>query len=205
MKHAALAAILTALLLSACGRAVPTVDPALVQASAAAAAGTIIALTQQARPTKTLIPPPPSPSPTEAPSPTPFLLDTPAPADTPTTSSGTDNCNHLLDASAGPNTRVLIRNETDGKVTFSMGLSAKNSYGQCGYMGWSNIQRQGTLLVGPVPLVRTNQGDPCYWAAAWINDPKRQTHVSYPGAACINNTDKWTFIVRYDTIRLIAP
>ena len=59
------------LLLSACSaKAVPTTDPALVQASVVAAASTMLAMTQAAMPTETPIPPPAT-TPTDTPQPNP--------------------------------------------------------------------------------------------------------------------------------------
>ncbi|HEY9151300.1 MAG TPA: hypothetical protein VIN60_00325, partial [Anaerolineales bacterium] len=58
MKPILLIATVAAFLLSACGaKAVPTIDPAQVQASAVAAANTIVAMTQAAMPTETPVPP----------------------------------------------------------------------------------------------------------------------------------------------------
>src|SRR5271157_2153248 len=65
------------LLLSACStKAVPTVDPALVQASAVAAASTMLAMTQDAMPTATPIPPTVAATDTPQPTPTIPLLPT---------------------------------------------------------------------------------------------------------------------------------
>ena len=195
-----------ALILSACGApAAPTIDAAQVQASAMAAAATMVAATQAAMPTNTPIPPTPLPSATPLPSPTSGVLATLPVFASPTAgaSGSADDCNHLLDVGAsGDQAAVLIRNNTKGQVTFSMGLGSKNSFGECGYLGWS-IPKGNSISVS-VPQTRTNQGDPCYWAYAWINDPKRQTTVN-GGGFCINNPDKWTFDIGYDKIKLTPP
>ena len=58
MKPIMIVATMLAFLISACGaKAVPTIDPAQVQASAMAAANTMVAMTQAAIPTETLAPP----------------------------------------------------------------------------------------------------------------------------------------------------
>ena len=97
----------------------------------------------------------------------------------------------------------MVRNDTKGPVTFTMGISSKNSFGQCGYLSWSNIPKGNSITVS-VPINHTNQGDPCYWAYAWINDPQHQSNVS-GGGFCINDGDKWTFDVGYDRIKLTPP
>lgn len=192
-----------ALMLSAaCAPAVPTIDPAQIQASAVAAASTMIAATQQAIPTETPVPPA---SPTPLPSPTLAVLPTfpviAAPTDVPTASTG-DDCNHLLDVGATGNKRasLLIVNDTKGTMTLTIGLGSKNAFGECGYMSWSGLSKNSSTMVS-VP--QTGSG-PCYWAYAWINDPKKQTTVS-GGGYCMNNPDKWTMTVNYDTIHLTPP
>lgn len=194
-----------ALLLSACAPATPKVDPAQIQASAMAAASTMIAMTVAAVPTAT--PPPP----TLAPSPTPLPLPTIGPLPTlqnltaPTAaSSGGGGCNQLLDVGAsGAKAPVLIRNNTKGPITVSMGINTKNTFGQCGYMSWANIPKGNSISVS-VPMVHTNMGDSCYWGYAWINDPKHSTTVS-GGGWCIDEQQKWTVDVYYDKMKLTPP
>lgn len=190
---------------AACAPAVPTIDPAQIQASAVAAASTMIAQTQQAIPTETPVPPTPIPSPTPLPSPTSAALPTfpviAAPTDVPTASTG-DSCNHLLDLAATGNARahLLIVNNTQGTMTLTLGLASKNAFGQCGYLSWAGITKNSSETVS-VP--QTGSG-PCYWAYAWINDPKKPTTVS-GGGFCMNNPDKWTLTVGYDTMHLTPP
>src|SRR5512140_672960 len=136
--------IFAALLLGACApKAAPTVDPAQIQASAVAAASTMIAQTQEAMPTDTPVPPTPLPSLTPLPSPTtgvlPTLQNLPAPT-TASSGSGAGDCNHPLDVSAsGAQAPVLINNDTKGPITFTLYLGSKNSFGQCGYLSWGPI------------------------------------------------------------------
>ena len=188
---------------AACAPAAPTADPAQIQASAVAAASTMIAMTQAAIPTATEVPPTPPPSPTLLPPPT---LEIPTlafsvPTAAPTQSTG-DDCNHLLDLSAVSNRRakLLINNNTKGPATLTMGWSKKDPFGQCGYMSWSNIGRNSSITVS---IPQTGQG-PCYWAYAWINDPKHQSTVS-GGGYCMNNPDKWTLDIGYDNFKLTPP
>lgn len=210
MRRITIVPALLVMLLQACAPAVPTIDPAQIQASAIAAANTMIAQTQAAMPTDTPVPQTPLPSATPLPLPTlPALLPTVSALASPTPVSssggGTDNCNHPLDvAASGAKASLLIRNDTNGPVNFSMGLARKNSFGQCGYMAWGNIPKANSITVS-VPVNHTNQGDPCYWTYAWINDPQKRTTVSGNQAYCINNTDKWTIDVSYTRIKLTPP
>ena len=194
--------MLLVLLGSACSAATPTADPAQIQASAVAAASTMVAMTQEAIPTATEVPPTEVPSPTPLAPPTIAELPTlafEAPTAAPTQSSA-DDCNHLLDMDAVGNARakLLINNNTKGPVTLTIGWSTKNAFGQCGYLSWSNIGKNSSITVS-VP-----QSGPCYWAYAWINDPKHQSTISQ-GGFCMNNPDKWVFDIGYDNIKLTPP
>ncbi len=200
MKRILFVASVLAFLLTACGpKATPTIDPAQVQASAVAAANTMVALTQAAIPTATPIPPTPIPTDTPLPSPTPIPLPTLSTQTQPTVppasggSSG-DPCNAPMDvAQAGPTFLLVIRNNTKGLITVTIGISTKNKFGQCGYLSFSNIPR-GQNVSAQVPQTL---GGSCYWAYAWINDPKQQTNVS-GGGYCWNNKDKVYLDVYYD-------
>jgi hypothetical protein len=206
MKLRILPVVTLALVLNAaCAQATPTVDPAQIQASAVAAANTMVAMTQAAIPTPTEVPPTPVPSPTPLPSPTLEALPT-LPFDAPPTTAPSttgDDCNHLFDVGSTGNARakVLIVNQTKGSITITLGISTKNAFGQCGYLSWSNIAK-GSNIVVSVP--QTGQG-PCYWAYAWVNDPKKQTTVANNVPFCMNNPDKWTMRVNYDVINLTPP
>ncbi len=198
--------VAAALALSACApAAAPAIDPAQVQASAVAAAEIMIAQTRAAMPTATPIPPTDVPSPTPLPSPTLELLPTIEVLSSPTSSTtGSSDCNHAMDvASAGPKAPVLINNDTKGPVTFTLYLGSKNSFGQCGWLSWGPIAKANSITVS-VPYARLNQGDPCYWASAFVNDPKQPSQPSN-GPYCLNNPDKWTFDVGYDRIKLTPP
>jgi len=164
---------------TACAPATPTVDPAEIQASAVAAASTMVAMTQQAIPTPTQVPPTPLPSPTALPSPTlvalptlSFAAATAAPA--PTTSA--DACNAPMAAhTEGPLASVRIANNTSGDVVLSLYLH-KTTFGECGYRGF-NISPHGSITVPNLP-----QG--CYFAGAFVTTPKQQTKSF--GNGCVN-------------------
>lgn len=165
---------------AACSPATPTVDPAMIQASAVAAASTMVALTQQAIPTATEVPPTPLPSPTALPSPTLMALPTlpfgaPTVASAPTTSLDTCNAPMASDTD-GPLANVRISNGTNGDVVLSLYLY-KTAFGECGYRGF-NIAPHGSTTASNLP-----QG--CYFAGAFVNTSKQQTKSF--GNGCINS------------------
>ena len=133
------------LLLSACGvKATPAVDPALVQASAVAAASTMLAMTQAAMPTETLAPP--TDTPTDTPQPAPVLPPVPtnpvlippvlpSPTAVAPSSSGGE-CGGPIKISKGESLATIsINNKTNVLLQVSLYL-AKNSWGDCGF--WSS-------------------------------------------------------------------
>ncbi len=168
---------------AACAPAKPTQDPASIQASAVAAANTMVALTQAAVPTETPIPPTPPPSPTPLPSPTLLALPTlpltlpSQPAPTVPSSGAGDTCSApMAPKPAGPMATVHIENMTNGSIILSLFLQ-KTSFGECGYRGY-NLSPKGSLTVTDLP-----QG--CYFAGAFVNTPKAQTKSF--GNGCINS------------------
>ena len=193
-----------AVLLSACAPAVPTVSPEQVQASAMAAASTMIAQTVAAVPSNT--PEPPTPIATDTPlaSPTPLALPT-LPGGSPTTAAGGgDDCNHLFDVGAsGPTASLQVTNDTRGSISGSVWTNTQNTFAQCGYIAFGPIGRGQSATIS-VPLVHTNMGDTCYWAGAWVNDPKKQRQPN-GGPFCIDNTLKWVLNVGYDRITITPP
>jgi hypothetical protein len=196
MKALLLAAAALVLLAgSACAPATPTVDPAAIQASAVAAASTMVAMTQQSVPTPTEIPPTTLPSPTPLPSPTLIELPTlafevPTLAPAPGATSSSDECNGPMAASpAGPLVRMRIQNTTNGHVVLSLYLE-KNSFGECGYRGF-NLEAHDSLVASDLP-----QG--CYFAGAFVGDPKRPTKAF--GSGCISGTDNGTVIIGNEAI-----
>jgi hypothetical protein len=185
---------------AACAQATPTVDPAQIQASAVAAANTMVALTQAAIPTDTQVPPSPLPPPTDLPTPTAFALptlDNSIPTlSAPTPSSGTpsgDNCNQPMAISpAGHKTPLHIINTTKGTVNLSLYLN-KTVFGECGFARISPIPKGGsadyTLPSGT------------YFACGYANDPKHQsTPCGY--TFTIKGTLKLTLFIYSDTFKL---
>jgi hypothetical protein len=189
-----------ALLVSACAPAIPTVDPASVQASAVAAASTMIAQTVAAVPTSTPVPPTPLPTDTPQPVPTLPVLPTVANPTATTASAGSSNCNHLMDVGAsGPTAPLQIQNNTKGQISGSVWINTKNTFGQCGWIGYGPIAKGNTGTI-QVPLVHTNLGDTCYWAAAYA--VSGQPHG---GPFCIDNQLKWVMKVGPDAITIAPP
>ncbi|MFH1186120.1 MAG: hypothetical protein V1755_13945 [Chloroflexota bacterium] len=181
---------------AACAPAAPTVDPAFIQASAVAAASTMVAMTQQAIPTATQVPPTPLPSPTAFPSPTLGVIPTlPLGASTaalaPTTSL--DACNAPMAAETdGPLATVRIANNTDGDVVLSLYLY-KTAFGECGYRGFNLAPRGSTTA--------TNLPQGCYFAGAFVNTSKQQTKSF--GNGCINS-DRGVVLVGTEVISIAS-
>ncbi len=154
------------LLLSACGaKAVPTVDPALVQASAVAAASTMLAMTQNAMPTETPVPPTVAATDTPQPTPTIPLLPTnpvlPSPT-TVTSSSAGGECSGPIKASKGENlATIVINNKTNVLLGVSLYLS-KNTWGDCGF--WSSPAGIPANSSTSISLPASNS---CYHVTAW--------------------------------------
>jgi hypothetical protein len=193
MKRVPFVTIVLALLLTACAQATPTTDPAQIQASAVAAANTMVALTQAAVPTETPVPPTALPSPTPLPSPTLLALPTLAVATLPTQPTQTggssggntggsgggntsgDPCQAALTTKpGGPLIQVRVLNATKASIVLSLYLQ-KNSFGDCGYRSF-NLEKGGST-VASLPLG-------CYFGGAFVNDPKKPTKAF--GSGCLN-------------------
>jgi hypothetical protein len=165
-----------AILLTACGgQAEPTMSAEEVQGTAVAAAWTMVAMTQEAIPTNTPIPP------TETPEPTPIPTDTPEPLPTeefiiPTatqaSTTGGGECTGPVNmGQAGPKSNVRFQNQTGGSVQLSLFLN-KNAHGQCGYITTTMSRNQSVTLSLP-------KGD--YWVAALITQSDgKSRYVSGP-------------------------
>lgn len=199
MKQILIAVAATALLASAaCAQATPTIDPNQIQASAVAAAGTMVAMTQAAIPTATELPPSPNPSPTELPSsPTPFALPTldnsfPT-ASAPTASTGGDPCNQPLSLNpAGKKTPIHIINNTKGTVNLSLYLN-KTPFGECGFARIAPIPKGGSADY----LLPSGT----YYACGYANDPK---HASTPCGFTFTTKGplKITLFIKTDTFAI---
>ncbi|MBN2117070.1 MAG: hypothetical protein JW730_10885 [Anaerolineales bacterium] len=151
MKRNVLVISAAILLAGACApQAAPTMNPADIQATAQAAAFTMVAQTQQALPTNTPIPPTetasPAPSPTEAAPALPtqetplpgVLLPGALPTFTPQSPSGSgsnqDPCNQPLTSWQGKTAHFTISNQTKPKGTIILSMYVETDMGQCGYL-----------------------------------------------------------------------
>ena len=169
MKSNAMLIVITVsvLLLSACGtKAAPTVDPALVQASAVAAANTMLAMTQAAMPTETPVPPTIEATDTPQPTPTIPVLPTnpvlPSPTAV-TSSSGGGECSGPIIISKGEiHTTIVINNKTNVLLGVSLYLPM-NSWGDCGF--WSSPA--GIPANSSITLTSLHASNSCYHVTAW--------------------------------------
>jgi len=197
MKRILFVVATLALLLSACGpQATPTIDPVQIQASAIAAANTMVAMTLAAVPTATPIPPTPVPSPTLALPPTPIPLPTLAvqPSPTVAASSSTGTCNHPMDMkAAGPTTPINIRNKTSGRINGSIYTVQKNAFGECGTIYLSLAPGDSTTLNLPL-----SSGGACYWAYVWVLGSK--PGKSSGGPFCLNTVGTWYININLDSM-----
>lgn len=200
MKKILILALATSFLVGACGpEPEPTLSVADVQATALAAAQTMIAETQAAIPTATPIPPTETASPTLPATNTPVLLPTlELPTNLPPAQpTAADICNdpkHLIPGVDGPKTRYQIINENNVLVNGSLYLS-KTPHGECGYRGFS-VPKNGSIVL-ELPLG-------CYSAWAWSTDPKKPINVAGYGL-CANNTDKWIIKITSSRIMMLPP
>jgi hypothetical protein len=113
----------------------------------------------------------------------------PAPAAT----SGTDQCNGPMSPSPeGPLMSVKISNQTAGSVVLSLYLQ-KTVFGECGYRSY-NLDAHGSQVATGLP-----QG--CYFAGAFVQDPKNKSK-SFGSNLCMTNGDRFNLSVGADVIKL---
>lgn len=196
-----------AVLITACGApAAPTMQAVDVQHTAEVAASTMVAQTQAAIPTATLPPPTDTPVPTALPTNTPLPLPTSATlvvvppttaaSNNSTAGGGTDPCaTRVLSKPEGKETIIRVANTTKLGVTVSLYLNETASKGACGYRSFKLGKNDDIVFTDLV------QG--CYNLWAWSDNAKGKFNSS--GYGCINNSDKWTFEVRADTIKFTGP
>jgi hypothetical protein len=162
----------------------------------------MVAQTLAAVPTATLPPPTETPTQTPAVTDTPLALPTLAVTLTSTTApvsdnSGGDPCQtRVLSPSRGRETVIRVVNTTRLKVRVSIFLNETEAHGECGYRGVDLIKNND--------IVYTDLVQGCYSLAAWSIDPAKSFGYVY-GGGCINNSDKWTFEIREDTIKFLGP
>lgn len=204
-RFSTLTVAVIAVLLSACGTpAAPTMQAVDVQNTAVAAAFTMVAETQVAIPTATPLPPTEPPTQTPLPTNTPLPLPTSATVSSPTAvsvssnnnSGGTDPCTtRVLSKPEGKETVIRVVNTTKLGVTVSLYLNETASKGACGYRSFTLAKNNDIVFTDLV------QG--CYNLWAWSDNA--QGKFNSGGYGCINNSDKWTFEVREDTIKFVGP
>lgn len=186
------------LLVSACGGtpAEPTKSPEDIQATAVAAAFTIVAETQAAIPTNTPVPPTNTPIPTSPPTNTPLPLPTlvdlssssptavPTFTTQPSASSGAtaDPCNGVLTSWQGPSANLNLAYDyspqgKEDKVVVSLWVMSDR--GECGFLA--------DLSSGPVGQ---------YSAAAFVDGTK--DFKVFGGFRITEGT--WKIVIRNDTI-----
>ncbi len=162
-------AIVLTFILSACGaKAVPTVDPAQVQASAVAAANTIVAMTQAALPTQTPVPPTVAATDTPQPTPTIPALPTSPILASPTTapaSSSSGDCSYLSVSKGEKTANMLVNNKmmrrsqfpfTSTRISLEIAAIGQLKSGQIAQSLLTNLPT-GMLLfrrVDPLPVNR---------------------------------------------------
>ncbi|MGE5775891.1 MAG: hypothetical protein ACM33V_06700 [Chloroflexota bacterium] len=203
MKHFSTFVIITvvALVVSACGAepAAPTLSSADIAGTAQAAALTMIAQTQAAIPTNTPPPPTETASPTLPATNTPLPLPTqdlsiPLPTDTKAPSG--DPCDtRQLAPKKGKSTIIRIWNSTKTPVTVSIYLNETKGHGECGYRSY-NLAKNADVVI-------TDLVYGCYNLWAWNTSGK--PNFNSGGYGCINNPDKWTFIIGTATIKFNGP
>jgi hypothetical protein len=133
----------------------------------------------------------PVPTAVEAPTEVPTLEAAPATA-TPVSTAGNSDCiKPLQNFAGGKPTTIKIENNSGFPISISLFLE-KNAFGDCGYRGYE-LPKNGSTIINDLI-----QG--CYSASVVINNPKKSIKAFTAG--CINNTDKWSFIVLKDSMSL---
>ena len=195
--------IALSVLLTACGaQGTPTMAPADVEGTAVSSAWTMVAATQMAIPTATLLPPTEVPSPTSLPTftPPPALIDLPTATlfnlPTPTTAVSANDCNKVLDmGEAGPTKNVRIENTTASQVNLSLSLWKPNEFGQCGYLSY-------TVAKGEKRKIEIPSGS---WAAyAWVLSPPSTASGSF-FIGPSKSQDLLRLIIKKDVISWVGP
>jgi hypothetical protein len=176
MKQIWILFAIATLVLTACGpEPEPTMSPADVQATAMAAAMTMVAETQAAVPTATTMP---TQEPSATPLPTntvpPLILESATPGQAtqaigvlptntsaPASTGSGDPCNQPLTTWDGESAQLSLRNNTKPKGTVTASLYFTTSFGDCGYIS-AQFDNTTTLTV-PVGT---------FSAGAFVDGPK---------------------------------
>ena len=205
MKHLSILAqtLVITLIVSACSarivpQAEPTTNLADQQATAVAAALTIIAETQAAIPTATQPPPTATAADTPIPTNTFIPLPTQGPDSTASPVGGVnpdDPCIYKLlpENLTGNKIKIRIDNPTKGTLMLSVNLQQNGPQGVCGYRGY--------MLAPADSLVITDLVEGCYTLWAWNPEPKDYFIVTN-GTSCLDNSSDWTFDITPNDIKL---
>lgn len=200
-----------AVFVSACGGSEPTPPPVSqvdIQNTAIAAANTIVAMTAQAQPTATPLPPTEMASPTPLPTFTPELVLVPTlavPTLVPTLSG--DPCDRILNvAEAGINVvakNIRVENTTTGTANFGLTLTQPNSFGQCGYLsGFNNVLKKGNKVKLVIPAG-------CWYVWAFIDKPNGVRSTAEAPIHCLGDSRKGTellrIVIKDSTITWVGP
>lgn len=192
--RALLLIVAIAIFVSACTTpTTPTVDTPSIQPS-------LSAETHAALSTPTLMPPTETrtstPTPTDVPvvlatqTSTPDAIVTPSPVVS--VGGSSYSCNlPLTSISGGSPTKIKIQNDSRSRIAVRLTLN-KTPFGDCGFRDYA-LGKVGSLLI-------TDLVQGCYNITVLINDPNNQTTLT--GYGCINNSDKWTFVVKKDSVSL---
>ena len=197
MKNLIYILIASIFLLTACGSTPePTMSPEDVQGTAVAAAWTIVAETQAAIPTNTLIPPTEPPTATPPPTNTvaPLALPTQLLQPTATTASSANECDKPLQSDPpGPKAPILIVNQTKAPMNVSLYLE-KTVFGECGYRGYTVPKNGSVRIEFPQGVI---------YGYAWILEPINTTVSGGPWQP--NNTDKWVIEINEHIMKMVGP
>lgn len=197
MKHKIIfiSLVIATILLSACGaEATPTISVEDIQSTAVAAAFTIVAETQAAIPTATLLPPTETPTQTPLPTNTPLPLPSLEPTFTSIPAGGDPCATRVLGKPQGKATTIKIDNNVKVRVAVSLYLNETASHNECGYR-YYELGKNGSVVI-------TDLVYGCYNLWAWNLDGKSFNSAGY---GCINNPDKWTFEISEATIKFVGP
>ncbi len=192
-RNAWVLGVLLSLAASACApQATPTVKPLDIQHTAEAAAFTMVAQTEEAIPTATLVPPTETPSPTPVPTLTSITSPTSnvAPTQSQTAvsrSAGStqNNCNKALTAWEGPTAKLNLANATKPQGVVTLSLYVVTELGECGYLS-QQFEASGSIS-GPIGQ---------YSAGAFV-DGKQDFRV-FGGFRITQGS--WTIVVKNESI-----
>ena len=202
MKPKLLLTIITFLVLhlTSCGvKAAPTIDPAQVQASAVVVLNTMIAMTQEAMPTETPVPPTFTPSDTPTTPPMPATATPASTAGAPGNSTG--ECNGLISANKGELMlkNLLINNKTKVVLGVSIYLN-KNAFGDCGF--WATPS--GISANSSTTISNFFPSNSCYHVTAYTISGKPDFRVG--NDFCVGSSgDKFALNITENGIGIVAP